>query len=153
MIARLPAWGFCAAVMIGLADQGTKQIVRASLDYGEIIPITGFFNLTHHYNRGAAFGLFASGSTALLAFGVVATIVLSVLLWRSRHHRWSAAAFAAMLGGAIGNLVDRFRHSAVVDWLDFHFSGWHWPAFNVADIALTVGVALYLFGDLRRGTR
>lgn len=142
---------FAGALAVALADQATKAIVRHYIAYGELIPVTPFFNLTHHFNRGAAFGMFAqSGANVLLlAFGIVAMIVVSVLLVRAGQDRWSVAGFAAILGGAAGNIIDRFRHGAVVDWLDFHAAGWHWPAFNLADSALMVGVALFLFGDMK----
>ena len=149
----LPVLGFGAAAVVALADQATKEMVRASLAYGEVIPLTGFFNLVYHHNTGAAFGMFASASSALLVFSLAAMIVLGALLLRVGGDRWSAAALAAMLGGAAGNVVDRLRHGAVVDWLDFHAAGWHWPAFNLADSALAVGVALYLLGDLLQKKR
>lgn len=151
-MASLPMIGFGLAALVTLADQVTKAIARASIAHGELVPVTPFFNLTHHYNRGAAFGMFAeSGANALLlAFAIVAMVVVSVLLLRAGQNRWSAAGFAAILGGAAGNVIDRVRFGAVFDWLDFHAAGWHWPAFNLADSALLVGVALFLVGDLRR---
>ena len=144
--------GFGSALVVALADQATKEIVRANLAYGEVVPIASFFNLVHHYNRGAAFGMFASGSSVLLAFGAAAIVVLSVLLARAQGDRWTRAALGLLLGGAAGNVIDRLRHGAVVDWLDFHAAGWHWPAFNLADSALLAGVAVYLLADfLQRG--
>ena len=152
-MASLPMMGFGGAVLVTLADQATKEIVRTSLAYAEVIPVTAFFNLVYHHNTGAAFGMFASGGSALLAFALVAMIVLTVLLLRIGRDRWGAAALAAMLGGAAGNVIDRLRHGAVVDWLDFHAGGWHWPAFNLADSALTTGVAIYLLGEFLHGKR
>ena len=152
-MAWLPVLGFGGAVLVALADQATKEIVRANLAYGEVIPLTGFFNLVYHHNTGAAFGMFASASSALLVFSLAAMIVLGTLLLRVGNDRWSAAALAAMLGGAAGNVIDRLRHGAVVDWLDFHAAGWHWPAFNLADSALMVGVAIYLLGEFMQGKR
>ena len=147
-MSRLPVLGFGCGLVIALADQATKEIVRASIGYGELIPVTPFFNLVHYHNRGAAFGMFASGSVVLLVFGLIAIMVLSVFLARVGRDRWAATAFAAILGGAAGNVIDRLRHGAVVDWLDFHVIGWHWPAFNLADAALTCGVAIYLLQEL-----
>ena len=146
------ALGFGGAALVALADQATKALVRGTIAQGERVPLTPFFNLTHHYNLGAAFAMFAdSGANlALLAFAVVAMAVLSFLLLRAGQGRWSAAALAMMLGGAAGNVIDRLRFGAVVDWLDFHAAGWHWPAFNLADAALSVGVALFLLGDFRK---
>ena len=122
---------------------------------GKVVPV-GFFNVLSHYNRGAAFGMFASGSwqpQALLAFGVLAMLVVAVVLWRSAHDRWVTAALALILGGAAGNVIDRMRFGAVVDWLDFHAGGWHWPAFNLAGAGLTVAVAMLLMQDLTPGRR
>ena len=137
-------------------DQVSKEIVRASLAYGEVVPVTGFFNVLFHYNRGAAFGMFASGTwqpQALLAFGALAMLVVAVVLWRSAHDRWITAALALILGGPAGNVSDRIRFGAVVDWLDFHAGGWHWPAFNLADAGLTVAVAMLLMQDMTAGRR
>jgi signal peptidase II len=147
----LPALAFCGAALVALADQATKEIIRGSLSYGEVIPVTGFFNIVFHMNPGAAFGMLASSGwqgQALLGFGVLAIVVLSVILLRTRTDRWLAAGLSAILGGAAGNVIDRVRHRAVVDWLDFHVAGWHWPAFNLADTALTLGVAAFVLADL-----
>lgn len=145
----LPA--FAAAALVALADQVAKEIVSRSLAYGEVVPLTGFFNLVYFHNRGAAFGMFASGGWlgfALLAFGIAAMLVVSVLLLRAGRDRWTAAGLALILGGASGNVIDRFRLGAVVDWLDFYAGTWHWPAFNLADSALTLGVVLFLLADV-----
>jgi len=146
------AVAFGSAALVVLADQATKALVRSSLGYGELVPVTPFFNLAHYYNRGAAFGMFASSSanTLLLAFGIAAIAVLSVLLLRVGRDRWSAAALAAILGGAAGNVIDRVRFGAVVDWLDFYAGAWHWPAFNLADAALSAGVAIFLLAEILR---
>ncbi len=148
--------GLAGAALWLAVDQASKEIVRASLAYGEVVPVTGFFNVLFLHNRGAAFGMFASGSwqpQALLAFGGLAMLVVAVLLWRSAHDRWITAALALILGGAAGNVIDRVRFGAVVDWLDFHAGGWHWPAFNLADAGLTVGVAILLMRDLTAARR
>lgn len=139
--------GFAGALLVAVADQTSKKIVEANLAYGEVIPVTSFFNLVYHHNRGAIFGMFASGSTVLLVIGVAAILVLGVLLARIREDRWGATALALMQGGAMGNVLDRLQHGAVVDWLDFHAAGRHWPAFNLADSALLAGVAVFLLAD------
>ena len=150
-VAPLHVIGFGSAALVTLADQATKELVRVNLDYGEVIPVTGFFNVVYQHHTGAAFGMFLSRGSTLLAFALVAIVVLSVLLIRTEHDRWGAAALAAMLGGAAGNVIDRLRHGAVVDWLDFHAAGWHWPAFNLADAAIVCGVGLLLFDGLFGG--
>ncbi len=151
----LPVQAFGGAALVALADQGTKEIIRSSLAHGERIPVTGFFNVVFYLNPGAAFGMLASSgwqAQALLAIGVLAIIVLSAMLFRTRSDRSMAAGLSAILGGAAGNVIDRLRHGAVVDWLDFHVSGWHWPAFNLADAALTFGAATLILAEMRRGS-
>ena len=104
------------------------------------------------FNTGISFGLFA-GETALLRWVLIGlALAVSVLLtsWLYKEKRLRvASALGLILGGAIGNVVDRIFRHAVVDFLDFHIGGWHWPAFNLADSAITVGVVLYVFTSLR----
>jgi len=141
------------AVITAMLDQASKWIVLKSFQPGDIRPvIEGFFNLTLTFNKGAAFGLWSwltpglrelvLGLTILIAVGVV-----TYLLTRTYNaDRISQAALALILGGAVGNVIDRVRIGAVVDFLDFYIGSWHWPAFNVADSAICLGVfALILF--------
>jgi signal peptidase II len=135
-----------------VADQISKKLILDSFQPGEIRPvIDGLFNLTLTFNKGAAFGLWSGlssgmreavlGLTILLALGVVA-----FLMTRSYYQSFIAqAALAGILGGAVGNVIDRFRFGAVVDFLDWYVGTAHWPAFNIADSAICVGVALLLF--------
>lgn len=132
-------------------DQITKKMALSAFAPGEIQPvIDGIFNLTLSFNRGAAFGLWAGleagwreavlGGTILLALGVV-----SFLLTRPYYQaKLAQGALAAILGGAIGNVIDRFVYGAVVDFLDFYLGSYHWPAFNIADSAICIGVGLLL---------
>ena len=112
--------------------------------------INGFFNLTHILNPGGAFGLFAENSQALrkFLFLFVSTIVAGVVFWMyqktPREYRWFSWALALIFGGALGNLIDRFRYGKVVDFLDFYLGGCHWPAFNLADSAITMGMTVFL---------
>ena len=133
------------AASIVLADVITKEVVQARFAYGERIEVTSFFNLVYVLNPGAAFSLLADAGgwqkPILLALGVIVSAAIAFWLVRSPMNRIGAFGFAAILGGALGNVIDRARHGAVVDWLDFHVAGWHWPAFNVADIGITVGAA------------
>lgn len=138
-------WALPLAAAVVLADVLTKELVQASFAYGERVAVTDFFNLVFVLNPGAAFSFFAGAGgwqkPVLLGFGVVVSVGIGYWLVRSQMDNLTAAGFASILGGALGNVVDRARHGAVVDWLDFHLTGWHWPAFNVADIGITVGAA------------
>jgi signal peptidase II len=156
---RLPraGWGglgngaakwFAAAAAIVVADQLTKAWVLALFAPGERLPVTGFFNLVLVYNRGAAFSFLSSApgwqTPLFIAVAVGAAAVVSFLLVRTRGGSLFRGALALVLGGAVGNVIDRLRFGQVVDFLDFHAFGWHWPAFNVADSAITVGAALLI---------
>ena len=146
-------FGWLAAV-VGL-DQLTKFVIRAEFRLHESVEvIPGFFNLTYITNTGAAFGLFAGEQTLLRQafFIAVAMAALLVMFFTYRHlhsqGRLFVHAIGMIAGGAIGNLLDRLRLGSVVDFLDFYLKGYHWPAFNVADSAITVGVGLFILGSL-----
>jgi len=152
-MSRAAPW-FAGAAAIVLADQITKWLVLARFAPGERVELTGFFNLVLVFNKGAAFSFLAAEAgwqTPLLAaFALGAAVVVSVLLVRSPERRMLCAGLSLILGGALGNLVDRVRFGHVVDFLDLHAAGWHWPAFNVADSAITIGAALLILDGLRR---
>ena len=153
-------WLWLAALVISL-DAATKWLASRLLPYGEPVELTGFFNLTLLHNHGAAFSFLASqdgwqrwGFSAL-AFGVS----LGLLFWLLRLSPASEAraqrlngllkiGIVLIIGGALGNLIDRLSLGYVVDFLDFHARGYHWPAFNVADSAITVGVGLLLLAEV-----
>jgi len=145
---------FAGAAAIVVADQLTKWLVLARFALGERVELTSFFNLVLVFNKGAAFSFLAAEAgwqtPVLAAFALGAALVVSVLLVRSPRRRMLCAGLALILGGALGNLVDRLRFGQVVDFLDFHAAGWHWPAFNVADSAITIGAALLILDGLRR---
>ena len=138
---------FLGAVGVFLADQASKWVITERIVLHESITvIPGFFRLTHVVNRGAAFGLLSDSEwnvAILILFSLVALGVVSTLLWRNSH-RVSTTGFglALILGGAVGNLWDRLLEGHVVDFLDFHMGGYHWPAFNVADGAIVMGALL-----------
>ncbi len=136
---------------VTVADQLSKLWITTVLAPYEIVPvIPGFFNLTRITNTGAAFGLLGSAPPSVtrvifVAVAVVALVVLGVFAWRSRHqHRLVGIGIGLVAGGALGNLVDRVRLGAVIDFLDFFLGSYHWPAFNLADSAITVGVGCLL---------
>ena len=147
------------ALAVVLADQATKALVERTLVLHETIPVTPFFALSYVRNTGAAFGVLAAAPVGVrlplfLAVTVVATAaVLSYLRRTPADQRWRVAALGAILGGALGNLLDRVRYGEVVDFLDLHWGGLHWPAFNVADAAITVGVAIVLLASVERAGR
>ncbi len=144
--------GYAAIVIaVIIADQLTKEYITnifQLFDVREIIP--GFFNLVYVTNSGAAFSLLADVNSPwrhyfFLTIGVAAAIGISVAYVQLRNtHRLYVCSLGLIAGGAIGNLIDRVRYGAVVDFLDFHYGGYHWPAFNVADSAICVGAGLFL---------
>jgi signal peptidase II len=140
-------WFALAAVVVA-ADQATKALVLARFALGERLEIAPFLNLVFVYNPGAAFSFLSEAGgwqrPLLVAFALVAAAIVSVLLVRRPQERLLCTGLALILGGALGNVIDRLRFGQVVDFLDFHAAGWHWPAFNVADSAITVGAALLI---------
>jgi signal peptidase II len=154
----LPWFGLAAAVIA--ADQLVKWIVLARFAPGEGLAVTAFFNLVLVFNKGAAFSFLAREAgwqtPLLVGFALVAAGIVSVLIVRSPEKTLLRAALALILGGALGNVIDRLRFGHVVDFLDFHAAGWHFPAFNVADSAITIGAALlildgFVFHEKRAG--
>ena len=146
-------YGLVAAGLVFAADQASKLWVlaaHASLPV-EVLP---FFNIVLVWNRGVSFGMFgAAGPLVLAAVAGAVAVVLVVWMLRS-DRRFEAFALGAVAGGAAGNILDRLTRGAVVDFLDFHVAGWHWYAFNLADSAIAVGVAMLLFDALfGRGRR
>lgn len=140
------------AITIATLDQITKQIILANFYAGEVRPvIPGLFNLVLTYNPGAAFGIFGGIADGMRELVLVFTTLLALaavfffLVFDYYHDRFGQVALALVVGGAIGNVVDRFMHGAVVDFLDFYLGSYHWPAFNVADSAICIGVAIVLF--------
>ena len=144
---------FAAAAAIVVADQLVKWIVLARFAPGERLELAGFLNLVLVFNKGAAFSFLAGESgwqTPLLAgFALIAAVVLVVLIIKNPDKALLSSGLTLVLGGAIGNVIDRLRFGHVVDFVDLHAAGWHWPAFNVADSAICIGIAL-LFFDMRK---
>jgi signal peptidase II len=151
-MSRALPW-FAVAAAIVVADQLTKWLVLARFAPGERVEVTGFFNLVLVFNKGAAFSFLAEApgwqTPVLVAFAFGAAILVSVLLVRSPGRQLFCAGLALILGGALGNVIDRLRFGHVVDFLDLHAGGWHWPAFNVADSAITLGAVLLIVDGFR----
>ncbi len=142
------------AVFVLILDQVSKWAATAWLSYAEPVPVMPLLNMTLLHNTGAAFSFLASaGGWQRWFFTLIAlaiSIALVIWLWRlPARERLTGAALALVLGGALGNLIDRVLYGYVVDFIDVYYGSWHWPAFNIADSAITVGVALLLWTSLR----
>ena len=154
---------FLLALVAGtviIIDQLTKLSIMQNMRLHESIPIIpNLFSLTYIRNPGAAFGLLAGSSNAFrtLFFGVTSLFALGLLgtiLVRLPANDWMGQlSIASILGGAIGNLLDRLQYGEVIDFLDFYVDAYHWPAFNVADSAISIGAALWILAMLRDGRR
>jgi len=144
---RTGRWFALAALVIAL-DQLSKWAVLAHFAAGERRALGEFFNMVLVFNKGAAFSFLADApgwqTPVLVTFALVAAAMVSVLIVRSPQRRAVCTGLALILGGALGNVIDRLRFGSVVDFLDFHALGWHWPAFNVADSAICVGAVLLI---------
>jgi signal peptidase II len=153
---RVGLW-IVVALAIAVLDQAVKALIQSQLAPGEVVPVTGFFNLVLVFNTGAAFSFLAGESgwqrEFFITITVAAAVVIVVLLRRHANERLFSTGLTLIMGGAIGNLYDRLTLGKVVDFLDFHALGWHWPAFNVADSAITVGAALLILDTLLAARR
>jgi signal peptidase II len=142
------------ALIILIADQFTKTLILGYYRLGDSTYVLSFFNIVRAHNTGAAFSFLASASGwqrwLFTGIGVAATIFI---VWMLRSHpgqKLFSFALALILGGAVGNVVDRMMHGYVVDFLQFHWRGWYFPAFNIADSAITIGAACLIIDELRR---
>ena len=153
---RLAPWFGIAAIVI-LLDQITKTMILKTMAIGDSHTITSFFNLVHWRNAGAAFSFLhaASGWQRWLFIGLALVAVVFIVWMLARHggQRLFAWALALILGGAIGNVIDRMLHGSVVDFIQLHWRGAAFPSFNVADSAITVGAVLLILDELLRVRR
>ncbi len=140
-------WVGSIVSIVLVLDQLTKYVVEARIRLHDVIPvIPGFFNLTHVRNRGAAFGILAGlpsswRSAFFITVTIVAVAVIAMLI-RKTHERLLVTAFSLIAGGAVGNVIDRVRYGEVVDFIQWYVKSYYWPSFNVADSAISIGVAL-----------
>ena len=145
------------ALVIFLLDQLTKIAIVGAFQLGESLPITSFFNLVRVHNAGAAFSLLADAGGwqrwFFTGLGTVAALVMVYLLRTHAGQTLFCLALSLLLGGAVGNVVDRVLYSHVIDFLDFYYGNWHFPAFNVADSAITMGACLLILDELLRVRR
>jgi signal peptidase II len=145
------------ALIILIADQFTKVLILGYYKLGDSTYVAPFFNIVRAHNTGAAFSFLAAASGwqrwLFTIIGVGATLFILYLLRSHSHQKLFAFALACILGGAVGNVVDRVLHGYVVDFLQFHWRGWYFPAFNVADSAITVGAACLILDEVLRVAR
>jgi signal peptidase II len=140
---KSPVLFFCLSLIILALDQATKYYIKTHIGPFDPLRILPFFDIVYVENTGSAFGMFKFlGSSFFIVVSVVAIIVLSVLVIKDMRNR---IAYSLLLGGAAGNLLDRLFYGHVIDFLDVYVGRYHWPAFNVADSALTIGIALLFF--------
>jgi signal peptidase II len=151
--ARIWPWLLWALVIV-LLDQLTKQWILRHYALWDSTPITSFFNIVRAHNTGAAFSFLANHSGwqrwLFVGIGVVATVLIVWQLRKYPAQKLFCLALASILGGAIGNVLDRLMHGYVVDFLDFYWGSYHFPAFNVADMGITIGAALLIADELLR---
>ena len=160
-----PVWPWLGlAVVLLVADQATKQLILASYQLGDSTPVTSFFNIVRAHNTGAAFSFLAgAGGWQRWFFTAVGLGASVFIVWMLRAHpgqKLFSFALACILGGALGNVIDRLLHGYVVDFLDFHWSflaavfpGGHFPAFNLADTAISVGAVALILDEILRMRR
>lgn len=141
------------AFAVIVADHLTKWLVSSTLDFQQAVPVLPFFSLVRVHNTGAAFSFLADAGGwqrwFFIAVGVIATVIIVRLLKQHGHEPRLAFPLALVLGGALGNVIDRVALGHVVDFLYFHYRSFAWPAFNVADSAISVGAALLIWDSLR----
>lgn len=150
---RLLQW-LGLALLIIVLDQFSKTLILGHFELGDSRHVTSFFNVVRVHNTGAAFSFLAGASGwqrwFFVALGAAATIVITIMLRRHGHQTLLASALSLILGGAIGNVVDRLLHGYVVDFIQLHWGGRYFPSFNVADSAITVGAVLLIWDEIRR---
>ena len=145
------------ALLIIIADQLTKMLIIGNYRLGDATFITSFFNIVRAHNTGAAFSFLASAGGwqrwFFTGIGIAAAIFIVWLLRSHSAQKLFSFALACILGGAVGNVIDRSLHGYVVDFLDFHWANWHFPAFNVADSAISIGAVCLILDELLRVRR
>jgi signal peptidase II len=153
---RLLPW-LGLALLVIVADQVTKTLIADQFRLGDTQRITSFFNLVRVHNTGAAFSFLAGASGwqrwFFVALGAVATVFIVWMLRRHGEQRLFSLALSLILGGALGNVIDRLLHGHVIDFIQLHAGGWYFPSFNLADSAISIGAALLILDELLRVKR
>ncbi len=150
-------WYLLLALGVLIADQITKWWAQMSLPMAQAIKVTDFLNWFLIYNPGAAFSFLSQADGwqrwFFTVIGIIAAVVIIWLLQKNTQDRPFCLALSLILGGAIGNVLDRLLYGAVVDFIDVHYDGWHWPAFNIADSAISIGATLIVINEIRRAIK
>ena len=153
---KLGLWLGLALIVI-LLDQFTKVLILGNFQLGDSRFVTSFFNVVRVHNTGAAFSFLAGAGGwqrwFFVGLGAVATVFITVMLRRHGQQTLFATALSLILGGAIGNVIDRLLHGYVVDFIQVHAGGWYFPSFNIADSAISVGAVLLIWDEIRRVRR
>jgi signal peptidase II len=146
-------WLSISAIVAAL-DLYTKHLIEGAFAYGDVLTITSFFDLVRYHNEGAAFSILANAGGWQKWFfsgiSIVAIVVITYLIRKHHTEKLFSLGLALVMGGAIGNLYDRLTLGYVVDFLSVHYQGWYWPAFNVADSAICIGVGLLLLDSFKK---
>ncbi|MDY0746661.1 signal peptidase II [Paucibacter sp. R3-3] len=150
---RLALW-FGIALLVIVLDQLTKVLILRAFNFGDSVTVTSFFNVVRVHNTGAAFSFLAGAAGwqrwFFVGLGLMATGFIGVMLKRHGHQAVFSLALSLILGGALGNVIDRLIHGYVVDFIQVHWDAWYFPSFNVADSGITVGAILLIWDELRR---
>ncbi len=145
------------SLILLMADQFTKVLILGYYRLGDATYVTSFFNVVRAHNTGAAFSFLADASGwqrwFFTGIGITAAVFIIWMLKSHAGQKLFSFAMACILGGAVGNVIDRTLHGYVVDFLDFHYAGWHFPAFNIADSAITVGAVCLILDEIQRVRR
>jgi signal peptidase II len=147
----MPRWALLAIGVLIVIDQAVKQVMLTLVfNPPRMLEVTGFFNLVPVWNTGVSFGLFGdTGTSRWILVGVALVIVVILLVWLARAESGIVSiALVLVIGGALGNVLDRVFYWAVIDFFDIHAFGFHWPAFNIADATIVIGTALLLYDGL-----
>lgn len=143
---------YLISLAVIVLDQLSKLMILDIMSTPKIIPITPFFNIILTYNTGVSFSLFSGAAAGPYVLSALALVVCGALIWwmHTEKESLTRVGLAMIIGGAIGNVIDRFLYGGVVDFLDFYALGWHWPAFNVADSAICIGAVLILYQAMKK---
>lgn len=147
----MPRWALLAIGVLIVIDQAVKQVMLTLVfNPPRMLEVTGFFNLVPVWNTGVSFGLFGdTGTSRWILVAVALVIVVILLVWLARAESGMVSiALVLVIGGALGNVLDRVFYGAVIDFFDIHAFGFHWPAFNIADATIVIGTALLLYDGL-----
>ena len=138
------------AITVILIDQYTKYYILSSITWSESYHVTSFLSLVVAFNKGVSFGMMTGQQQEILIFLSGLVIILLLYMLNKSTIKYSHITTALIVGGAIGNIIDRITHGAVVDFIDFHYLGYHFPAFNIADTSICCGVALMIYLEFRK---